>query len=316
MNKMLNLVRNENMKLYGRIGTWVMIGILSLVIIGAAIIIKNTSKSAADTNWKDNLRQQNEGLKTTMSQMANIEATKGEYTKIIKINEYRIEHDIPPVIDKSVWGFADVAASLISLISLFTIVIGASMVASEFSEGTIKLLLIRPSRRWKILLAKYISTLMTSLLMLLLLFILSFIVGGLLFGFNGVADPYLNYSNGVVKEVNMIGHIFTVYGYNCVNLIMMGTFAFMISTVFRNNAIAIGLSIFLMFTGTTLVQLLSKYSWDKYILFANTDLRMYTDGVPPVKGMTLEFSIIVLIVYFLVFNLISWFGFSKRDVAA
>jgi ABC-2 type transport system permease protein len=152
--------------------------------------------------------------------------------------------------------------------------------------------------------------------MLIILFAVSFIAGGLFFGFKGVSVPYLSYSNGAVKEVNMVGHILSVYGYNCVNLIMMGTFAFMISTVFRNSSIAIGLSIFLMFTGTTLVQLLSKYSWVKYILFANTNLRMYTDGVPTVKGMTLEFSIVVLIAYFLVFNLISWFGFSKRDVAA
>lgn len=316
LSKMINLIRNENMKLYGRVGTWVMIGLLSLAIIAAGIIIKTISKTTADTNWKQTLRAQNESLKTTMSQMADIGTTKGEYTKIIKVNEYRIKHDIPPTEDKSLWGFTDGAATLVSLISLFTIIIGAGMVSSEFSEGTVKLLLIRPSRRWKILLSKYISTLMTSLLMLLILFTLSFIVGGLLFGFNGVSDPYLSYSSGTVKEVSMVGHIFGVYGYNCVDLIMMGTFAFMISTVFRNGAMAIGLSIFLMFTGTTLVQLLSRYNWVKYILFANTNLRMYTDGVPPVKGMTLEFSIVVLISYFLIFNIISWLGFSKRDVAA
>jgi ABC-2 type transport system permease protein len=316
LNRMLNLIRNENMKLYGRIGTWVMIGLLTLAIIGAGVIIKTTSKSTANTGWKESLRQQNEDLTAQMSQMPDIEAAKGELTKTIKVNEYRIEHNIPPVENKSLWGFADGAASLISLISLFTIIIGAAMVAGEFSEGTVKLLLIRPSRRWKILLSKYISTLLTSLFMLIILFVISFIVGGILFGFNGVSDPYLSYSNGAVKEVNMVGHIISLYGYNCVSLIMMGTFAFMISTVFRNSAIAIGLSIFLMFTGSTLVQLLSKYNWVKYILFANTNLQMYTDGVPPVKGMTLGFSAAVLIAYFLVFNLISWLGFAKRDVVA
>ncbi|WP_250817488.1 ABC transporter permease [Clostridium swellfunianum] len=313
---MLNLIRNENLKLYGRIGTWVMIGLLTLAVIGSGIIVKTTSKTMTAPNWKEDLRKQNEDLQTTISQMENIEATKGEYTKMIKINEYRIEKDIPPARDNSLWGFASGASSLISLISLFTIIIGAGMVASEFSEGTIKLLLIRPSRRWKILLAKYISTLITSLIMLIILFIVSFIAGGILFGFGGVSDPYLSYSNGAVKEVNMVAHIFSVYGYNCVNLLMMATFAFMVSTVFRNSSLAIGISIFLMFTGSTLVQLLSKYNWVKFILFANTNLRMYNDGVPPVKGMTLQFSIAVLLTYFIVFNAISWVGFSKRDVAA
>jgi ABC-type transport system involved in multi-copper enzyme maturation permease subunit len=35
-----------------------------------------------------------------------------------------------------------------------------------------------------------------------------------------------------------------------------------------------------------------------------------------VEGMTLQFSISVLVIYFLVFNLLSWSIFMKRDVAA
>jgi ABC-2 type transport system permease protein len=35
-----------------------------------------------------------------------------------------------------------------------------------------------------------------------------------------------------------------------------------------------------------------------------------------VKGMTMTFSIIVLIVYFIFFNVISYLGFTKRDIVA
>jgi ABC-2 type transport system permease protein len=62
--------------------------------------------------------------------------------------------------------------------------------------------------------------------------------------------------------------------------------------------------------------LISRYSWSKYYLFTNTDLSQYLTDSPIVKGMTLQFSIIVLIVYFIVFNLLSWSIFQKRDVAA
>jgi ABC-2 type transport system permease protein len=75
-------------------------------------------------------------------------------------------------------------------------------------------------------------------------------------------------------------------------------------------------SLFLMFTGNALVNLLSKYTWVKYILIANTNLMVYTDGTPVVKGMTLTFSLLVLAAYFIVFNVISWLVFIKRDVAA
>ena len=130
------------------------------------------------------------------------------------------------------------------------------------------------------------------------------------------SQPYLGYTNGNVTEINMLWHIFTTYAYACVNLLMMVTFAFMISTVFRNNSLAVGISLFLMFTGTALVGFLSQYSWVKYILFANTNLMVYTEGTPVVKGMTMNFSLLVLTAYFIGFNVISWLVFNKRDVAA
>ena len=60
--------------------------------------------------------------------------------------------------------------------------------------------------------------------------------------------------------------------------------------------------------------LLSKYSWVKYVLFANTDLTQYVRGVPIVAGMTMKFSLIVLTVYFVFFMATSWVFFSRRDV--
>ncbi len=62
--------------------------------------------------------------------------------------------------------------------------------------------------------------------------------------------------------------------------------------------------------------LLLRYNWSKYILFANVNLNQYIDGEPLVKGMTMTFSIIVLIIYFVIFNVISYIGFTKRDIVA
>jgi ABC-2 type transport system permease protein len=59
-----------------------------------------------------------------------------------------------------------------------------------------------------------------------------------------------------------------------------------------------------------------KFSWAKYILFANTDLIQYFEGTPMVEGMTLPFSIFMLLLYFALFQLLAFFVFQKRDVAA
>jgi ABC-2 type transport system permease protein len=91
----------------------------------------------------------------------------------------------------------------------------------------------------------------------------------------------------------------------------------MISAVFRNSSLAIGLASFLMFTGSQITMLLAnKYEWAKYSLFANTNLMQYIDRVPPVEGMTMSFSIMMLFVYFLAFYILAWWIFKKRDIAA
>jgi ABC-2 type transport system permease protein len=80
---------------------------------------------------------------------------------------------------------------------------------------------------------------------------------------------------------------------------------------------ATGLSIFLLFMGGTITSLIaSRYDWAKYILFANTDLTQYFDGIPLVKGMTVGFSVFMLLIYFFVFQLLAFRVFTKRDVAA
>lgn len=307
------------MKIIHHISTWVMVGLLVVLVLGLGALFKYQLKSNnSNSNWKAELTAQNKTYEDQMSKGQVPQQVVDSYQNIIAENNYRIEHNVPPISSDSLWGFVIMVAGTTSLITLFSIIIGSGIVSSEFSAGTIKLLLIRPSKRWKILLSKYLTVIIYTLAMLILLFVTSFLWGGLLFGFKGVTTPYLESNNGHFTEVNIFVHILTVYGYACVKLIMMVTFAFMISTLFRNNALAIGLAIFFMFVGSTIVAALSSYgyTWVKYILFANTDLTQYVNGTPVVSGMTLRFSVIVLIVYFVIFNVISWLGFTKRDAVS
>lgn len=315
MFNMLNLIRNEHMKLFKQFSTWVMVGLLVLVLLIVGIATKYLADSQTSENWKMQLQAENQQLTEQKEQVPDIGKSHDVLEERIAINQYRIDHDIPPIENKTLWGFMNSATNLTSLVTLFTIVIAAGIVAGEFSWGTIKLLLIRPVSRSKILLSKFMTTLLFALYNLFILFISSFIFGAIFFGFEGKELPYLAFVEGEVVERNMITHILTLYGLNSVDLIMMVTFAFMISTVFRNRSLAVGLSIFLMFTGQQVVMLLSEYEWVKYILFANTNLSQYMNGQPLVEGMTMTFSITVLLVYFILFVTMSWTIFQRRDVA-
>lgn len=316
MSHFFRLIHNENIKIYKRTGTWIMIGILVLMVAFVGFFTKFVLDSGSNADWKAQLRAENEQLEASLESAPMLEQQKRLLKERIALNEYRIEHDVAPIERDTLWGYMVDTTTFTGIAALFTIVIAAGIVASEFSWGTIKLLLIRPVSRTKILLAKYTSTLLFALLMLILLFSSSFLVGIVFFGFSGTETPYLSFSNGRVVEQNMVTHIIELFAFRSINLIMMVTLAFMISTVFRSSSLAIGISLFLMFTGPQIVQFLSQYGWVKYILFANTDLQQYTTGTPIVEGMTMTFSIVMLLIYFGLFAFLSLFTFNKRDIAA
>ncbi|OLS41583.1 ABC transporter permease [Bacillus sp. MRMR6] len=317
---MVNLIRNEWMKVFRRTGTYVMIGIVLLIIAVSSGFIKYQDVSAIpnqeEGNWKQVLQQENQALQRQL-ESSRVKMEQDYYKQQIAINEYRLEHDIPFREKYNVWTFVKESSELILLAGVFTIIISSGIVASEFNWGTIKLLLIRPINRTKILLSKYIMVLLFAIFMLVVLFGFSALVGAILFGAPASPLPYLNYVDGKVVEQNIVVHLFIHYGLSSVEMIMLATMAFMISSVFRSGSIAIGLSLFLMFTGSTFTAIISlRYDWAKYSLFANTNLMQYVEGAPLVEGMTMSFSLIMLFIYFSIFQLLAFLVFKKRDVAA
>lgn len=319
MSSSIALIQNESMKIYRRPRTWVMFIVLVGMLILMNVLMNTVAKppTVGENEWRQRVEQSIQENKKTLASTSDSESPFTEYlSESIMKNEYYLEHDINPF-TRTLWGTMNDLAVLISLVTLLTIIVAADMIAAEFSWGTIKLLLIRPVTRTKIWLNKYVATLLFSLLLLLVMFIVSFILGGISEGFGGISqiDVYIG-SDGLVHQRSMLITVLQTYGFQVVSLIMYVTFAFMISSAFRSSAMAIAFSLGLMLVGSSVVMMFSKYEWVKYVLFANIDLSRYFNGMPLRPDMTLGFSIVVLAVYFIVFHLISWLFFIKRDVAA
>lgn len=315
MGNFFNLINNELIKTYIRKSTWIMYIILAGIIIGLAVLtntFNDTGDKYTGDNWREELQAENEQLTT---EMEKDEFLEGLNTSLIAKNDYYLENDIQPS-GYDTWQFVMENQLLLSVVSLLTIIIAAGVVANEFRWGTIKLLLIRPITRTKMLLAKYASVLLFALFTLLFVLVFSWITGAVFFGVNGFDPHVVLEKSGGFEYVSVINEIVSGYGFKLVNLVMMATFAFMISTVFRNSALAIGTAIFLMMAGNQIVVFFAERSWAKYILFANTDLSQYVNGNTPwIEDMTLGFSVTMLIVYYFIFLLLSWIFFTKRDVA-
>ncbi|MDI3328895.1 MAG: ABC transporter permease [Alicyclobacillaceae bacterium] len=313
---MLRLIHVENIKIYAQRRTQIILVLILAAILIMGFAIRSTVKPEA--NWKQELQQQNEQIQKELNNPESTmpEKVRSAFQLEMAKNQYLIDHDISPN-EVTGWKFANTASNLMPLITVFAIMVAGDSIAGEFSSGTINLLLIRPVRRIKILLAKYVSTLLFALILLVALGVFSLLVGGLFFGFSGTLQPYVyTDASNQVRQMPMISKVLLTYGFKGIELWMMVTFSFMISSLFRSSGLAIGVSLLLAVVGSTIARALSSYSWDKYLLFANTDLSQYIEGQPIVEGTTMTFSGIVLLAYFVLFLFVTWLSFVKRDVHA
>ncbi|WP_438445028.1 ABC transporter permease subunit [Gorillibacterium sp. sgz5001074] len=316
MWQLVNLIRNENMKLYRRPRTWIMVAFMIVaVLFGSIMNWYYDGRNVEAGAWRNQVTQEKTQYAEMLKDSKLPEENRSRIQDRIAVIDYRLEHDIRPE-DGTMWGGINGCAELVILITLFTVIIAGDSLAGEFTTGTIKLLLIRPASRLKILVSKYLSMITFGLLLLIILFVVSVLVNGLLFQFGEMNLPLVTVDGtGHILERNMVAHLWQTYLLNGVSTIMFVTMAFMISSAFRSSTMAIGFSIFALFAGTLFLELLHQYGWSKYMLFANIDLSQYLSGRPYQEGMTMTFSILVLAAYFIAFNLTSWLVFTKRDVA-
>lgn len=311
---MYNLLINESIKISKRVRTWVMVGLLLLAVLLQGLII-NHFAPAADPDWKAKLTTQTQELEKSIDDPKTPDFLKESLKTNIQQNHYYLDHDINPNQSTGL-KFASQATALSVLVTVFSVIVAGDSLASEFSQGTIKLLLIRPVTRTRIYFGKWLTSVLFSWVLLVVLFLFSWLFGSILFGFGGVDQPYVYSNADGIHQITMIKSVLQSYLFSLIDLTMIVTISFMISAVFRSSAMAIATSIVLLFTGNVIVQALHAYSWDKYILFANLDLSQYFTGSPLIESMTLGFSITVLVVYFVVFQLIGWLTFRTRDVTS
>lgn len=319
MNKLFSLVINELGKIYVLKSTWIMYIILVGIILLSAVITStsnfvNTDQTYSD-DWKTELQEENEALIAEIEEAEDDPFIESTNMSVIEENEFHLENDVRPY-GYHAGTFTLDNIFLTSLISLFTIIIAGGIVANEFRWGTIKQLLIRPISRGVILLSKYIALLLFTFITVLFLILASVAVGAVLYGLPAINPEIVVARPEGLATSALSLEIFMMYGFKTLNIIILATFGFMISSIFRSSALAIGLAMFLMFAGTTAAQALAMYDWSKYILFANTDLSIYFSFSGPIRDeMTIGFSAAVIAVYMIIFVVASWTVFTKRDVS-
>ena len=72
--------------------------------------------------------------------------------------------------------------AIMFIIIIYSVIMATSSIANEYSSGTIKLLLIRPYSRKKVLTAKILSVIIISSFFIIVSCLISLIIGFILYG--------------------------------------------------------------------------------------------------------------------------------------
>lgn len=205
------------------------------------------------------------------------------------------------------------------MIVIFIFMISGSIVSQEFNKGTIKLLLVKPYSRIKLLLSKYIVSLSSIFIGIFIMFIIQLIVGGIFFGFDSLTSKVMVYSNlsDSVSYMGIVQYLLLIVVSKLPQFILLCTLAFAASTIFNNTAIAI-ITGFVGYMGTDIVgAILSSIDKPiiKYFIGYNWDLSPYIfNSSPTIKGLSCLLSIIICIVYLLILIVPTFIVFKNKDI--
>lgn len=205
-------------------------------------------------------------------------------------------------------------------IVIAVVMIAGTIISEEFSRGTIKLLLVRPYKRVKIIIAKFISCLVILILAIVVISLMQFIIGGITYGFNSYNNQTIiyNFNTGAVETIGLLKYwaISTLVILPQYLLIM--TLAFALSIIFNNTPVSIALPLLGMMGAEIINTLAYQYEKAKFLIYfvtPNWDFTKYLFGkMPTLAELSVPFSIIICIIYFVIMAVTSLIVFKKREI--
>lgn len=198
--------------------------------------------------------------------------------------------------------------------------VAGTIVSEESNKGTIKLLLVRPYKRTKILLSKFISCLIVYVIISIAVPLLQFIIGGIFFGFNNYLGHIIiyNFNAETVKEISSIAFLLLSWLSILPEHLILLTLAFTISTVFSSSALAIAITLLGSMASTIINELAFSFKKAEFLRFFVTPnwnfIGRLFGKMPRLEGMTILFSICICLIYFTLLIILSIQVFKKRDI--
>ena len=203
--------------------------------------------------------------------------------------------------------------AIVSLI--ITAILCGGIVASEHKNGTIRLLLTKPYKRYKILLSKLIVMIGTFLIVYLLGILSTYLLGGIMYGFDNYNIPLVFNNSGVITEVSYL--LFTLKNtlYEVVISLLFLVILFGLSSITLLSTISVVIVLVLIFVSFGLSYIIYFNQMFTYIplVLLNFYEVLYNPNNHFIN-INVGSSVLVAITYILVILFITFITYCKRDI--
>ncbi|GIO36731.1 bacitracin ABC transporter permease [Paenibacillus antibioticophila] len=326
-DQIIGLVRNETEKMIKKKRFYVVLLVLLVLVPVFSYAQMKQAESKREkygTDWRREVQQAITDNQNSLGSDRVPEEWKKYRQVYIQQMKYYLEHDVNPAAPGGVTftrEFLDNAATL--FIPLLIMGLGSDIVSAERTTGTIKMLLTRPVRRWKILLSKLITLLMFVSLTVLAVFVICYLISGMFFGYKGFQLPVFtgfrldgaSVDLSSVHAVPQWKYLFMQAGLVWYVGVVVAILALMVSVLVRSTAASIIIMMSSLIAGNILTNMASAWTSAKYLFMVNLGLTDYLAGTPvPIEGMSLGFSLLVLGIWAACSLVVSFLVFTKQDI--
>jgi ABC-2 type transport system permease protein len=291
---------------------------------------------------KQMANQQSSGGNMTAEQRAEQEVERRQVQQTLMEQTYRLAHDVRELAPWQQTAYNMVAQFLSFgspvFLPLLAVILVADMVSGESTSGTIKLLLVRPVPRWKVLLGKWLVGLTATAVLTLGISAVLWLVGCALFGTGGGMQPemvgvtytFQTISNpgGATESLSMpvLNHAFVLPAWQYVlwsvllttfSMMVVATIAFLCSTLFKSAMASTAVALGAVIIGVILLEVLHNSRW--VLALFPTHLNLLSDWTGGLAqqlstSVSLSTGVWVLTIWGVLALALSVVYFARKDV--
>lgn len=204
-------------------------------------------------------------------------------------------------------------------IVIITILVASITIGEDLNKQTIKLMLIKPYKRSKIILSKYLASLIIILSSILSLVIIQLLIGGMFLGIQSLKQNMVVYDLATSKIIilNIFTYMFIRILFKLPMIIIILNVSFALNILLNSVVAPFSISM-LLYTFSEVINTMAinyNVKFMKYFITLNWNFNNYLFGtLPKYQYLNLKNSILIFLIYDIMLLGIIFISFTKKNI--